>query len=102
MRVCQFRHFGTGRLRVNTRCSGSLFSLQKQLPCSNSATQTCSLQAQRLHSRLGFPCDSCLAALRPTSRAGSRIYNLLMTLSQQVQKDMVDAMRKKEELRLST
>lgn len=30
------------------------------------------------------------------------IYNLDMTLTQQVQKDMVDAMKKKEELRLST
>src|SRR5580700_7028578 len=29
-------------------------------------------------------------------------YNCLMSLTEQVQKDMVDAMRKKEELRLST
>ena len=39
-------------------------------------------------------------ALRITSRPS--FYNLGMTLTQQVQKDMVDAMRKKEELRLST
>ena len=34
--------------------------------------------------------------------ARSRHYNCFMTLTQQVQKDLVDAMRKKEELRLST
>ncbi len=39
--------------------------------------------------RITGPCDSLL-------------YNYAMSLTQQVQKDMVDAMRKKEELRLST
>lgn len=37
-----------------------------------------------------------------TGRGDLLAYNYPMTLTQQVQKDMVDAMRKKEELRLST
>ena len=70
MRVCQFRHFGTGRLRVK-------LAFQKHSQFTEAA------------------CLSQLRRVRP-------FYNQPMTLTQQVQKDMVDAMRKKEELRLST
>ncbi len=40
--------------------------------------------------------------LRITSPCDSLLYNYAMSLTQQVQKDMVDAMRNKQELRLST
>jgi uncharacterized protein len=39
---------------------------------------------------------------RITSHCDSLLYNYAMSLTEQVQKDMVDAMRKKEGLRLST
>ena len=35
MRVCQFRHFGTGRLRAVARCSGSILSVPKLYVASN-------------------------------------------------------------------
>ena len=42
------------------------------------------------------------SVFRITNQCDPLLYNCAMSLTQQVQKDMVDAMRKKEELRLST
>ena len=42
------------------------------------------------------------SVLRITSRCDFLLYNYAMSLTEQVHQDMVDAMRKKEELRLST
>jgi uncharacterized protein YqeY len=49
------------------------------------------------HGHVGSGC-----VLRITSPCDPLLYNYVMSLTQQVQKDMVDAMRNKQELRLST